>query len=80
MSEETFVLGGEHRIDHVPRHFCESEFTAETLCDARFAQRNSISIEQSNALDRRTEKRGRDGHEAKSEMQGDQQRSQGGEG
>ena len=71
MPEKAFVLRGEHRIDHVPRHFFESQLAAETLRDARFAQRNSISIEQRNALHRWPQQRRRERHKAKAEMSRD---------
>ena len=76
MPEKAFILRGEHRIDHVSRHFIESQLVAETLRDPRFAQRNSISIEQRNALHRRSQQRRRDRHEAKAEMPCDEQQRQ----
>ena len=45
MTEKPFVLGGEDGIDHMPWHVVERQLVAEALRDARFAQRNPISIE-----------------------------------
>ncbi len=69
MPEEAFVLRGEDRIDHVPRHFVQSQLAAEALRDARFAQRDSVSIEQRNALHRRTQQRRRERHKVKANFQ-----------
>src|SRR5436190_23989393 len=66
--EKAFVLRGENRIDHVPWHFFRNQLVAETLRHARFAQWNSISIEQGNALYRRAQQRRWDRHQAKTEM------------
>ena len=72
MPEEAFVFRGEHRIDHMPRHFFESKLVAETLRDARFAQRNPISIEQRNALHGRAQQGGWHWDEAETEMPRDE--------
>ena len=68
MPEKAFVLRGEDRLDHVPRHFVQSQLPAETLLHARFAQRNSISIEQRDALHRRAEQGRRNRDEAKTQI------------
>ena len=57
MPEKAFVLGGEDRVDHVSRHLFQGQLPAETFRHARFAQWNSISIEQCNALHRRAQQR-----------------------
>ena len=68
MPEKAFVLRSEHRIDHVTRHFFQSQLVAETLRDSRLAQGNSISIEQRNALHRRAQQRRRERHKAKADL------------
>src|SRR6478672_7820139 len=72
MGIEPFVFCRENSSDDVARNFFERELAVETLGHARIAQRNSITIQKRDALDRWTEEGGRNGNELEREMSGDE--------
>ena len=68
MAIEAFVLRREDGVDDMTRDVLESEFAAESLRHARFAQRNAGAVQQRDALQRRTQQRRRNWNQLQSEM------------
>jgi len=65
---ETFVFRRENGVEDISGHVFQRELVAESLRDAGFPERDTVAIEESDALNRRSQQRGWNGNKLKHEL------------